>query len=166
MNARNAEGRTPLHIACTAGHLSIVQHLLGHASDEPWDLEAVDNHKFTPKSLARKHGHKVVYKLTLDVEKRREESRNKRSGALLDFMDNPSFGTPGMQDHILSTSPHFLSVSSLRVAFKASGNEVLYITESENRKARTIDRELSSDARLPRPGVSRRHTWFVPLSML
>ena len=163
MNARNVEGRTPLHIACAAGHLSIVRYLLDHASDESWDLEAVDNHKFTPKALARDHGHRAVYRLALDVEKRREENRNRRLGALLDFMDNPSFGAPGMQDHVLSRSPHFLSVSSLRVAFGASGNEVLYITESENRKARTIDRELASAARLPRSGVSRRHTWFVPL---
>lgn len=166
MNARNVEGRTPLHIACAAGHLSIVQYLLDHASDESLDLEAVDNHKFTPKALARDHGHRVVYRLTLDVEKRREESRNRRLGALLDFMDNPSFDAPGMQDHILSTSLHFLSVSSLRAAFGVPGNEVLYITESENRKSRTIDRELVSAARLPRSGVSRRHTWFVPLPLL
>ena len=165
MNARCREGRTPLHLACEAGHLSIVRHLLGHASDESWDLEAVDDWGRTPLALARGR-HTAVCELILAVKKRREENRSRRSEAFLEFMDNPSLDAPGMRDHIHSTSPHFLSANSLRAAFEASGNEVLYMTESEDQKSRTIDREIASAARLPRSGVSRRHTWFVLLLAL
>ena len=50
MNTADRDGRTPLHIASSQGHLSIVEYLINHGAD----VNKADNDGCTPIMVAKK----------------------------------------------------------------------------------------------------------------
>jgi ankyrin repeat protein len=61
INARDREGRTPLHVAATEGQLSVAQFLLGSGAD----VQARNSVQATPLQLAANAGHKGLVELFL-----------------------------------------------------------------------------------------------------